>query len=155
MRQMQGSREVTPEEAVAQSHPGELVIATSTKRVLVRIQPDGTIIYGEGYTPDEAAVELWMAIARQGTNFHARMRHLNMLELHIALIAQADQAYEAAQHAAKAPDATEADKFREEMSRLAWESRVHGLVQHAREFAAHRPDLMRLVAVDPPESEEG
>jgi hypothetical protein len=134
--------EETPEDRAGRSHPGELVIATSMNRVLVRIQPDGTIAYGDGYTPDEAAVTLWEAIARRRPDFDARIRYLDLLELHVALIAVTDQAYEAAQAAARAEGATENDRFREEMSRRNWETRVHGIVEFAREYASMRPDLI-------------
>lgn len=43
----------------------DLIIATSIARVLVRIKPDGTLIYGPDYTPDEAADVLWKALARR------------------------------------------------------------------------------------------
>jgi hypothetical protein len=43
----------------------DLVIATSASRVLLRIKPDGTLSYGPGYTPDEAAAVFWQALARR------------------------------------------------------------------------------------------
>lgn len=172
MRRMRGADEPqppTPEEAAARTYPGELVIATSAKRVLVRIQPDGRIIYGEEYTPDETAVELWTAIARRRADFEARMQYINLLELHIALIAVADQAYEAAQTAVRAAMANaettererEALRFREDLSRRNLETRVHGVIEFAREFASVRPDLLaqarRMVsgAQRPPEGGQG
>lgn len=172
MRRMRGADEPkppTPEEEAAKTYPGELVIATSAKRILVRIQPDGRIIYGDEYTPDEAAVELWTAIARRRADFEARMQYINLLELHIALIAVADQAYEAAQMAVRAALANaettererEALRFREDLSRRNLETRVHGVIEFAREFASVRPDLLaqarRMVAGPqrPPEGGQG
>ncbi len=40
----------------------ELVPPSFTIANLVTIRPDGTIEYGEGYTPDAAAKEFWDAI---------------------------------------------------------------------------------------------
>jgi hypothetical protein len=152
LRGADGPRPPTPEEQVARSHPGELVIAASRDRVLVRIQPDGSIIYGENYTPDEAAVTLWTAIAARRPYFEARMRYMELLELHVALIAVADQAYEAAQGAVRAAlgnaETTERERealrFREDLSRRNLETRVHGIIEFAREFASQRPDLVRM-----------
>lgn len=169
MKQMRGVREASPEEQVGRQHPGELVIATSFQRVLVRIQEDGSIVYGPEYTPDEAAVTLWTAIARRRKDFDARMQYMDLLELHIALLAVADQAYEAAQGALRAAvgnaETTERERealrFREEMSRRNLETRVHGVIEFAREFSAQRPDLLaqarRMVqgGQTPPEGGQG
>jgi hypothetical protein len=155
MRRMRGAdepRPPTPEEQVARAHPGELVIAASRDRVLVRIQPDGTIFYGEGYNPDEAAVTLWTAIAARRPYFDARMRYMDLLELHMALLAVADQAYEAAQQAVRGAlrnaETTERERealrFREDLSRRALETRVHGIIEFAREFSSQRPDLVEM-----------
>lgn len=43
----------------------DLVVATSMSRILVRIQADGTLIYGPEYTPDEAASVFWQTLARK------------------------------------------------------------------------------------------
>lgn len=52
---------------------GDLVIATSRSRVLVRIKPDGTLVYGPEYTPDEAASVLWQTIARKRAEFEKKV----------------------------------------------------------------------------------
>ena len=172
MRRMRGAdepRPPTPEEEVARAHPGELVIATSPQRVLVRILRDGTVLYGPEYTPDEAAVTLWTAIGARRPYFDARMRYMDLLELHVALIAVADQAYEAAQNALRAAlgNAETTERFREELrqredlSRRALETRVHGMIEFAREFASQRPDLLaqarRMIpgGQPPPEGGQG
>lgn len=41
--------------------PTSLCIHASNK-IIVTIRPDGTIEYGEGYTPDDAARALWDAV---------------------------------------------------------------------------------------------
>jgi hypothetical protein len=44
-------------------HPGELVLGTNRDRILVRIQPDGQLLYGKDYDPNEAAEVFWTALA--------------------------------------------------------------------------------------------
>jgi hypothetical protein len=147
MRRMAGPRppvEETAPERVGRTYPGELVIASGRGGAIVRIQRDGSIVYGEGYTPDEAAVQLWTAIGRQRPHFEERMRYMDLLELHIALLCVADEAYEAAQRAAHVDGASANDHQREELSRHSLEMRVHGLIEFAREFAPLRPDLMAM-----------
>jgi hypothetical protein len=145
MRRLRGADtppEPTPEERTARTHPGEMVIATA-RGPLVRIQPDGRVIYGEGYTPDETAVTLWEAIGRRRPDFEARINYLNMLELHVALLYVCDEAYEAAQRA-RVQDPTEHNRQREELSRASLEMRVHGVIEFAREFGTLRPDLIAM-----------
>lgn len=43
----------------------DLVIGTTASRVLVTIKPDGRLIYGPEYTPDEAARIFWETLARK------------------------------------------------------------------------------------------
>ena len=148
MRQKAGPRpdpteDESPTQRAGRLHPGELVLGSGRKG-LVRIQPDGTVIYEDGYTPTEAAVDLWTAIGQRRPYFDQRMRYMDMLELHVALIAVADQAYETAQHAAHVEGATETERFREEMSRRNLETRVHGIIEFAREYASMRPDLIEM-----------
>jgi hypothetical protein len=88
------------------------------------------------------------------------MQYMELLDLHIALIAVADQAYEAAQAASRSAQAAlraaeqakvatevervreETERFREEMSRRNLETRVHGIIEFSREYASMRPDLI-------------
>ncbi len=146
MRRMRGADtprgEPTPEERTGRLYPGEMVIGTP-RGPLVRIQPDGSIIYGEGYTPDEAAVTLWEAIGRRRADFEARVNYLNMLELHVALLFVCDEAYETAQRE-RVANPTEHNRQREELSRASLEMRVHGVIEFAREFGTLRPDLIAV-----------
>lgn len=137
----QKPRPLYPEEETAREHPGELVIGTR-KNPIVRIQKDGSVIYGDGYTPDLAAVELWTSIGKRRIDFDRRMQYLDLLELHIALLAVADAAYEAAQRATWASNGSDHERQREERSRASLEMRMHDLIEFAREFADRRPDLM-------------
>src|SRR4051812_37678408 len=98
------------ERRFAGAHPGDLVIATSTARVLVRIHPDGQITYGPEYTPDEAAVTFWTAMAMRRADMEVRLTQFSMQERLLLGIAEADVTYERAQRAALAEAATENDK---------------------------------------------
>lgn len=130
-----------PEQALARQHPGDLVIGTSEKRVLVRIHPDGTLTFGPEYTPDEAAVTFWTEMARRRLETEQRLIQFQAQEHLLALVAESDLAYEAAQTRARAEGATEHDKFMEEMSRRNLEARFHQLIEFARGLLAARPDL--------------
>lgn len=147
-KRMWGPREEpepTGPERLRSSVPrGSLVIGAGNGRWLVAIAADGSITYGEGYTPDEAAVTLWETIGRRRLEMERRLDHIQMLEMHLALVAAADEAYEVAQRLAKAPEATENERFREEMSRNDLETRVHGIIEFAREYVGMRPDLIEL-----------
>ncbi|MGH7866863.1 MAG: hypothetical protein ACREP9_04300 [Candidatus Dormibacteraceae bacterium] len=148
MRRMSGAdkpkQPETATERMAAAHPGELVIMTGRGGALVRIRDDGSVVFEEGATPDDAARALWEAVGRQRSHFEERRRYLDLLELHVALLFVSDQAYEAAQLAAHSPEATEHIRFREELSRRSLETRVHGMIEFAREFAMLRPDLIEL-----------
>jgi hypothetical protein len=144
LRRSRGEREPTPEERVSGEHPGDLVIATDRNRVIVRIHPDGTVAYGEGYEADDAARALWEAIGRRRLDFDRRLNHLQLLELHVALVAAADESYEQAQRRAQEPTAQEIDRFQEELCRRNLEARVHGMIEFAREYVVNRPDLVEL-----------
>ncbi len=153
MRRMRGGDQprepATPQERIAAAHPGELVIATAN-RTLVRIGPNGEVTYPDGATPDEAARALWESVGRQRDQFERRTRYLTLLELHVALLFVTDQAYETAQNARKAAEGNaetteryrEELRQREELSRGELETRVHGIIEFAREFALLRPDLI-------------
>lgn len=141
------------ERRFSREHPGDLIIGTSKERILVRIHPDGTLTYGEGYTPDEAAVEFWTAMAVRRLQSEERLIQFQTQEQLLARVAQADLAYEACQGRARAEGATEHDRFVEEMSRRNLEGQVHGLIEFARGLYATRPDLRPApTPVVPPET---
>lgn len=45
--------------------PPSIVIDGANGSPLVTIKPDGTIVYGDGYTPDAAAKAFWDAVGRR------------------------------------------------------------------------------------------
>jgi hypothetical protein len=132
-----------PERRFSREHPGDLVIATSKDRMLVRIHPDGTLTFGPEYTPDEAAVEFWTAMARRRLETEQRLIQFHAQEQLLARVAQADFSYEHAQARTRGEDATEHDRLMEEISRRNLESSVHTLIEFARSLVETRPDLQR------------
>jgi len=126
------------ERRFAGRHPGDLIIGTSKERIFVRIHPDGQITYGPGYTPDSAAVEFWTAMAVRRLESEARLIQFSHQEGLMLRIAQADVAYENAQLRARNENATEHDRFMEEMSRRNLESQVHTLIEYARGLLTSR-----------------
>jgi|SRR5688572_23428714 hypothetical protein len=78
----------------------DLVIATSASRILVRIKPDGTLLYGPEYTPDEAAEVLWQALARRRADAAVKEVLYAQMEHALTTVGRADLANEAAQAAA-------------------------------------------------------
>lgn len=141
------------ERRFAREHPGDLIIGTTREKILVRIHADGTLTYGEGYTPDSAAVEFWTAMAVRRLESEARLIQFATQEQLLARVAQADLAYEACQGRAHAEGASEHDTMMEELSRRSLEAQVHNLIEYARGLLAARPDLRPAptpVAVAPP-----
>ena len=119
-------------------HPGELVIGTNY-RVLVRIQPDGQLRYGEGYTPDEAAEVFWTSLALKRKGMEERLMHLGAMEALLLRVGHADIATEQARLRAAHEDATAHDRFMAEISIRNLEAHVHQLIEFARGLVA-RPD---------------
>lgn len=149
-------RPLTPEEQAAKAFPGSLTIGTATNW-LIRIHNDGTLEYGPEYTPDEAAVTFWEAMGRRRIQSEERFLQIAMMELHYALLQEADRAYETAQRRARREGATEHDRMMEEMSRRDLESRMHEIIEFSRELVAQRPDLaarVRRVEGPPPPEQQ-
>lgn len=128
----------TPERKVAREHPGDLVIATSKNRVLVRIHPDGQLTFSPDYTPDEAAVTFWTAMAQRRIGSEERLAQFAIYEELIRRVGEADLSYERAQQRARAEGATEHDRHLEEISLANLESRVHQLIEVGRGVAVSR-----------------
>jgi hypothetical protein len=127
------------EQRYAREHPGDLVIGTSKERMLVRIHPDGTLTYGPNYTPDEAAVTFWTAMAQRRLETELRLIQFQTQENLLQRVAEADIAYETSQLRARREEATEHDRFMEEMSRRNLETRVHVLLEFARGLVRREP----------------
>ena len=138
-----GPRPTRPEE-FARRHPGDIVIATSKDRCLLRIHPDGQIDYSADYTPDEAAKTFWQALAGARKRGEQEMVQQRMGELQMVLLCAAYMAFTRAQDRAR-DDPSETNKFQEEMARSAMESRMGEVIEYAQGLCSERPDLMAMV----------
>lgn len=114
---------------------GELVIATSRGRVLVRIQKDGTLTYGPEYTPDEAADVFWHALARRRAEANVREGLLGHIEQVMLKLGQQDLRNEQCQIKARSDSATPDDVFQAERTHSQLEVYVHQLIELARGLA--------------------
>jgi hypothetical protein len=125
------------------TRPGALTICRESGEAIVSIQADGTLVYGAGYTPDEAAEVFWtnMALKKQGMD--ARLRSLSQMEAMIARIGQADLRYERAFRAALTQEAGEPERTATERCRMHLEALVHQLIEHSR-GVSHQYANMRL-----------
>lgn len=130
-----------------QGHPGELVIGTQG-RVLVRIQPDGQLRYGEGYTPDEAAEEFWTAMALKRAGMQERLMHLGILEQMLTRLGRADIRCERARIHASRDEATAEDNFVAERTMAQLESLVHQIIELGRGLALRQGE-------EPPQYPDG
>jgi hypothetical protein len=135
-----GPRPETVEKRLARelglAHPGTFTLATNTGRVIVKIDPNGRIEYGEGYQPDAAAELFWTHMALKRRDMEERLRHLAITEAILTRVGRADLNYERAQLVAQAETATEHDRLLAEMARRNLEVLVHSLIEVGRGLAA-------------------
>lgn len=115
--------------------PNELVIGTSAERILVRIQPDGTILYGPDYTPDETAVIFWETMARRRVQFEERLVLFGHMERLLVAIGEADLANEHAQVAAGQDGAPDDVRSRAVTANTRLEQMVHRVIELGRGMA--------------------
>jgi hypothetical protein len=113
-------------------HPGTLTFATSSGKVIVKIDPNGKVTLGEGVTADEAAEEFWTAMSLKRQAMGERLMQLGAMEAMLHRCARADIAYERAATRAREPLATEEDRFREELQRRNLEAAVHQMIEFSR-----------------------
>lgn len=111
----------------------DLIIATTASRILVRIKPDGTLIYGPEYTPDEAADVFWQALARRRADAEVKevfARHVHALLL---VAGQADLANQSArEHEAAVtldPKASQAAKMKAHLDLRATDEALNEAAQ--------------------------
>lgn len=121
-------------------HPGALTIATNKGEVIVRIAPDGTVAYGEGYTPDAAAEEFWTTMALKRVGMEQRLQHLAIMEAMLIRMGRADLNNERAQLAAAAQGAGEPERSVAERARMNLEAIVLQIMDFARGLA-QRPTI--------------
>lgn len=73
--------EPTPAEALrALVDPGDMVIGTSAKRILVIIKPNGELVFGPDYTPNEASMVFWEAMGQARLAMEDRLLLIQHME---------------------------------------------------------------------------
>lgn len=126
-----------------QKPSNELSIVTSEGRVLVRIAPDGTLTYGPGYSPDEAAVEFWEAMARRRVDYEERLVFFTSVEHLLVRLGKQDLITEKARIQATSDGATPHDHFTAERAVGQLEVLAHELIELGRGLALremNKPD---------------
>lgn len=115
--------------------PKELVIGTSSDRVLVKIGPDGSLTYGPDYTPDEAAKAFWEAMAARRKDYEERLLFFAHVERLLARMGEQDLRTEQMRITALSKDATPVDKFNAERALGQLEVLVHEVLELSRGVA--------------------
>lgn len=83
-----------------QVEPGDLVIGTSTNRILVIIKADGTLKYGPEYRPDEAATVFWESMGQRRLQMEDRLLVIGHMEAILTRLGDADLRAESARRVA-------------------------------------------------------
>lgn len=132
-------KNLTPEELREQAAPeatrNDLVIAAGGK-LLVIIRPDGTMAFGPDYSPDEAALVFWEAMARRRQNYEERMLLFAHIEQLLTRVAQRDLEYErqalrALEEGLEVSEKAQRDQYAE-LARRRLEMEVHDVIELAR-----------------------
>jgi hypothetical protein len=133
--------------------PGTLSICREDGSIIAAICSDGKIVYGPGYTPDEAAEVFWTNMALKKKGMDARLQELSIMETMLIRLGRADFRYEQASIAAQAEGAGEPERTAQERCRMYLESLVHQLIEHSRGVAlqyAHEPEAASPPVAPPP-----
>ena len=72
------------------AEPGDMVLGTSKRRVLIVIKTDGSLIYGPDYRPDKAAEIFWEAMAQRREAYEERSLIIRHMESILVRLGQAD-----------------------------------------------------------------
>lgn len=135
-------------EPTLQAAEGEVVFG-ATGRFIVRIRPDGVVLYEGNYQPDEAAKVFWEAIARAhpNVNFISRGQQQDgevrdmlaqTIEMLMLRVGKADLHCERLRRKAADEKASEHDKFMADIAMRNLEAEVHSLIEFARGLAQAR-----------------
>ncbi len=74
----------------------DLVIGTSSNRILVIIKKDGALKFGPEYTPDEAAITFWEAMGQRRLQMEDRLLVIGHMEAILTRLGDADLRAESA-----------------------------------------------------------
>lgn len=118
--------------------PNDLVIGTSKERVLVVIKPNGRLLFGPDYRPDEAAMVFWEAMGQARLQAEDRILLFQHMEALLARVGAQDMVVEQLRLAAAEGDTAAGQRAGHEMLRL--ERLVHQTIELGRGIA-RRPEV--------------
>lgn len=132
------------------AEPNDLVIGTSHQRILVIIKPDGRLLFGPEYRPDEAAMVFWESMGQRRLMMEDRLLLFQHMEAILARIGAQDMVVENLRRAAQDGDAEAGQRAGHEMVRL--ERLVHQAIELGRGLA-RRPEIpVPAIPVEVPRS---
>lgn len=147
LRRPDPTREPRPQPEV---RPGDMAIATSKERVLVVIRPNGQLLFGPDYVPDEAAEIFWSSMALKRIGSERRLRLLAEMESVLTQLGSADMANETARRNFDTVQSTESTEEDLESARLRCneahtrlETAVHNAIEFARKIIPE-PELTAI-----------
>jgi hypothetical protein len=112
-------------------HAGRLTIANNHGDVIVAIDPDGSIQYGEGIAPNEAAEAFWTSLALKRPLMEERLHHFAIMEATLVRLGRATLNYQQRLIASEAPTAGPEERELAERARMNLNSLVGNLTDYA------------------------
>lgn len=123
--------------------PGSLIIGT-LGRPLVIIHPDGSLIYGPDYTPEEAAVTFWEEMGRRRLQMEERLLLIHHMDAVLTRLGVTDLHNQAATE--RLQGRISDDNLRAaQAAQRALERAVHNAIELGRGMA-RRPDMIQTPA---------
>lgn len=122
----------------AEVESNDMVIGTSRDRLLVVIKPDGRLLFGPEYNPDEAAMAFWEAMGRYRYQFEERVLLIQHMEALLTRLGAADLYLEGLR--LRAAEGEEAAGQQAGGGLVALERLVHQTIELGRGLA-RRPDM--------------
>jgi hypothetical protein len=128
---------------------GRLTICTESGRAIVSIDADGTVTFGEGYTPNEAAEVFWTNMALKRVGMEQRLQHFAVMEATLVRLGRATINYQQRLLASEAPSATPQDRQQAELARMSLNSLVASLTDYAAGLATRPIESTGTLVSDP------
>jgi hypothetical protein len=128
-----------PQTLFDSAEPGDMVLGTSKRRILVVIKADGTLIYGPDYCPDKAAEIFWESMAQRREAYEERSLIIRHMEAILVRLGGADMQAEHLRQLAER-DPTPGNEQSARQSILALEQVMSQAIELGRGLI-RRPDI--------------
>lgn len=128
---------------------GRLTICTENGRAIVSIDADGTVTFGEGYTPNEVAEVFWTNMALKRVGMEQRLQHFAVMEATLVRLGRATINYQQRLLASEAPGATPEHRQQAELARMSLNSLVSNLTDYAAGLATRPIEGTGTLVSDP------